>query len=59
MYTVTIGVKGASEDSLEGGDGLLHAKLFVSGESINVFSLAEAKARANAKTHGYFGASPY
>ena len=56
---MTIGVKGASEDSLEGGDGLLHAKLFVSGESINVFSLAEAKARANAKTHGYFGASPY
>ena len=58
-YAVTIGVEGASEDSLEETDGLLHAKLSVSGEPIDVFSLAEAKARANAKTHGLFGVNPY
>jgi beta-D-xylosidase 4 len=60
VYGVTIGVQGSAEDQDVGdASGLLRGSLQVSGKPVEVFSLAEAKARANTKTHGLFGASPY
>ena len=52
-YVVTVGVKGSIEDEQTTETaGMLRGRLEVSGEPIAVFSLVDAKARANAKTHG-------
>ena len=56
VYGVTIGVKGAMEDDQLEGQGLLHGTLTLSGDAATVFSLNDAKARANAKSvHGAYG----
>lgn len=59
IYRVTIGVQGSAEDVSATGAGLLQGSLKLSGDAIEVFSLADAKARANEKTHGLWGADPY